>query len=135
MRKALLALLIIPFLTACPASNQKPQTVADYLTTARSVVVAAEQSAPDLVKSGDLTQADADWIAHNIPAVLPYFDTAISIASGKLQGDPLAQLDLALNVLRQIEPTAPPKAQQWLSRLIAGVVVYRNVLAAQVTPT
>lgn len=117
-------------------TKQEARGLAESLHQARTLVVAVSASTPDLVAVGDLSQRDADWLAEQVGHVLPILDTAIAIANGSLQGDPVEQIDLAIAALRAARAqTGNEKAWEQLGRLTAGLVFYRNVLAADLART
>lgn len=135
-RLAMIALALALF--ACGTNPFNPQPtgdpVVDILTTARGVLVAGTDAAPDLVNSGDLTAEDAAWIAEHTPEMRGHIDTALRIAKGQQSGDILAEYDAWIAGLRALTAvTHNEGVKVWLSRVTAGVVIYRSALAAQLT--
>lgn len=129
---AMLSLALI--LTGCaslPGGNGDPDITAT-LQQARTIVVSVQTTAPELVVIGDLSQEDADWLLENTQKALPLIDLAIRISSGVESGDPIAQIDAAIALLRTARDSAgSPTVAEVLGRVTAGLVFYRSMLAQQ----
>ncbi|RJP44513.1 hypothetical protein C4587_01880 [Candidatus Parcubacteria bacterium] len=136
--KRLCTFFLILLLFGCGSNPFNPQPTGDPLidtaVTVSNAAKGAVNAAPDFVASGDLSQADADWIAENAPPIIIAADALIAVASGNESGDPIAKYDAIISALDLAIQNAPnERVETFLRRGRGGVVFWRSALEASLT--
>ena len=128
MLSIFIACALAVFLIGCAANmttGERLQSAADTLQTAEDVI-------PELVKSGDLVQADADKLLKAINKTEGMVATAQKLAGEGLPQNAVDQFGLAIDTLRVAQSEVESaQAKQNIGRTIAALVIIQSMLKQQ----
>lgn len=106
--------------------------VEQRLESAQITLQAVEDTVPELVNSGDLTQSDADKLIEAIDKAQAIVAQAQALAVGGFPQDSAAQIGLAIDALRVAQGQVEgEQAKQNIGRTIAALMITRSVLEQQ----
>lgn len=106
--------------------------VEQRLQSAQVTLQAVEDTVPELVNSGDLTQSDADKLIEAINKAQVIVARAQALAVDGLPQDSAAQIGLAIEALRVAQGQVEgEQARQNIGRTIAALTITRSVLEQQ----
>lgn len=126
MRIYILALIIA--LSGCATFNPDVP-VEKRLQATQITLQAVEDTIPELVRSGDLTESDASKINDAIDKAQKIVDTAVTLANQGIPQDTIEQLQLAIDALRVAQDqVGSEKARQNIGRTIAALTITKSVM-------
>ena len=106
--------------------------VEERLQSAQITLQAVEDTVPELVLSGDLTQSDADKLIEAIHKAEIIVARAQAFASDGLPQDSAGQIGLAIEALRVAQNQVEgEQAKQNIGRTIAALTITRSILEQQ----
>jgi len=126
--KHLLIILIPTLLLGCALFNPDIQ-VEKRLQSAQVTLQAVEDTLPELVNTGDLTQSDADKLVNSIDKAQEIVAQAQRLAVDGLPQDSVCQIGLAIDALRVAQNEVQSEsAKIQIGRTIAALTITKSVM-------